>query len=60
MGTGMTSTSAFSPAAPLFAQGGQHAIDEDDLISGLLFELRRELHEDFLRSTAAHHPDLAR
>jgi hypothetical protein len=44
----------------LFAQGGQYVIDEDDFVSGLLFEFWRELREDFLRRTTAHNPDLAR
>ena len=50
----------FFACSKLFAQGGQYVIDEDDFVSGLLFEFRRELHEDFLRRTAAHNPDLAR
>jgi hypothetical protein len=60
MGTGITSTSAFSPAEIFSPQGGQHVVDKDYLVPGLLLEFWRELRKNFLRSPATHHSDLGR
>ena len=56
-GTGMTSTSAFSPAASFSRERRDDRVGELHFVAGLLFELRREQREDFLRRAAAHDLD---